>query len=79
MNFSFLRDAVGPEGSIYGVDLSEGMLRKARKLCHRQQWANFVLIEADAADYVSQELFDGALFSFSYNTMPNHRSVLLQV
>src|SRR6516165_285111 len=24
MNFSFLRDAVGPEGSIYGVDLSEG-------------------------------------------------------
>ena len=79
MNFSFLRDAVGPEGSIFGVDLSEGMLRKARKLCHRQQWANFVLIEADAADYVSQELFDGALFSFSYNTMPNHRSVLLQV
>jgi len=38
-----------------------------------------VLIEADAADYVSQELFDGTLFSFSYNTMPNHRSVLLQV
>jgi ubiquinone/menaquinone biosynthesis C-methylase UbiE len=78
-NFSFLRDAVGPEGRICGVDLSEGMLRKARKLCHRNQWTNFVLIEADAADYVSQELFDGALFSFSYNTMPNHRSVLLQV
>jgi hypothetical protein len=53
-------------------------LHKARKLCHRQQWANFVLIEADAADYASQELFDGALFSFSYNTMPNHRSVLLR-
>jgi len=55
------------------------MLRRARKLCHRRQWTNFVLIEADAADYVSQELFDGALFSFSYNTMPNHRSVLHQV
>jgi SAM-dependent methyltransferase len=60
-NFSFLRDAVGPEGRICGVDLSEGMLRKARKLCHRRQWTNFVLIEADAAEYVSQELFDGAL------------------
>lgn len=78
-NFPFLRQALGPEGRIYGVDLSEGMLREARKLCHRQQWTNFVLIQADAAQYVSQELFDGALFSFSYNTMPNHRSVLLQV
>src|SRR5262249_35169761 len=78
-NFPFLRDVVGPQGRVYGVDLSEGMLRRAGKLCHRRQWTNFVLIEADAADYVSQELFDGALFSFSYNTMPNHRSVLHQV
>lgn len=78
-NFSFLRAAVGPEGRIYGVDLSDGMLRKARKLCRRRQWTNFVLVEADAADYASQELLDGALFSFSFNTMPHHRSVLLQV
>ena len=78
-NFPFLRDAVGPKGRIYGVDLSEGMLRRARKLCQRRQWTNFVLIEADAADYASQELFDGALFSFSYNVMPHHRSVLRQV
>jgi SAM-dependent methyltransferase len=78
-NFPFLRDAVGPEGRIYGVDLSEGMLRRARKLCQRRQWTNFVSIEADAADYASQELFDGVLFSFSYNVMPHHRSVLRQV
>ena len=78
-NFPFLRNAVGPEGRIYGVDLSEGMLRRARKLCHRRHWTNFVLIEADAADYASQELFDGVLFSFSYNVMPHHRSVLRQV
>jgi SAM-dependent methyltransferase len=78
-NFPFLRDAVGPEGRIYGLDLSEGMLRRARKLCQRRQWTNFVLIEADAADYASQELFDGVLFSFSYNVMPHHHSVLRQV
>ena len=78
-NFSLLRAAVGPEGRIYGVDLSDGMLRKARKLCRRRQWTNFVLVEADADDYASQELLDGALFSFSLNTMPHHRSVLLQV
>jgi SAM-dependent methyltransferase len=63
-NFQFLRDAVGPEGRIYGVDLSEGMLRRARKLCQRRQWTNFGLIKADAADYASQELFDSALLAF---------------
>ena len=78
-NFPFLRDAVGPEGQVYGVDLSEGMLCRARKLCHRRQWTNFVLIEADAADYSSREPFDGVLFSFSYNVMPHHCSVLRQV
>ena len=71
-NFPFLRDAVGAEGRIYGVDLSEGMLRRARKLCLRRLWTNFVLIEADAADYASEEQFDGVLFSFSYNVMPHH-------
>jgi protein-L-isoaspartate O-methyltransferase len=71
-NFPFLRDAVGPEGRIYGVDLSEGMLRRARKLCQRRQWTNFALIEADAADYATEELFDGVLFSISYNVMPLH-------
>ena len=78
-NFPFLRDAVGPEGCIYGVDLSEGMLRRARKLCQRRQWTNFVLIETDAADYAGEELFDGVLFSFSYNVMPHNRAVLRQV
>ena len=78
-NFPYLQEVVGPEGRIYGVDLSKGMLRRARKLCRRRQWTNVVLIEADAANYASQELFDGVFFSFSYNVMPHHRFVLRQV
>jgi ubiquinone/menaquinone biosynthesis C-methylase UbiE len=78
-SFPFLRDAVGPEGRVYGVDLSPGMLRKAHKLCRRRRWTNVVLIEGDAADYAAPEPLDGALFSFSYNTMPHHRRVLRQV
>jgi ubiquinone/menaquinone biosynthesis C-methylase UbiE len=31
-NFPYLREAIGPTRRIYGVDLSAGMLRKARKL-----------------------------------------------
>ena len=44
-NFPYLRDAVGLEGRIYGVDLSKEMLRGARKLYHRRQWTNVVLIQ----------------------------------
>src|SRR5919198_3360789 len=37
-NFPFLREAVGPSGRLYGVDLSASMLRRARKLCDRYHW-----------------------------------------
>jgi ubiquinone/menaquinone biosynthesis C-methylase UbiE len=75
-NFPFLREAVGPEGTIYGVDLSFGMLRKARALCQRKQWTNVELIQCDAAEYLPPEPLDGILFGLSYNTMPHHLAVL---
>ena len=78
-NFSFLREAVGSGGRIYGVDLSAGMLREARKRCRSKHLTNVVLIESDAADYAAPDPLDGALFSFSYNTMPHHRAVLRRV
>jgi ubiquinone/menaquinone biosynthesis C-methylase UbiE len=75
-NFPFLCAAVGPTGCIYGVDLSAGMLRRARKLRDRHHWTNIHLAEGDAANYVAPEPLDGLLFSFSYNTMPHHLTVL---
>jgi SAM-dependent methyltransferase len=75
-NFPYLRQAVGPKGMIYGIDLSAGMLRRARQLCERRQWRNVALVQGDAADYVAPEPLDGILFGFSYNTMPHHLQVL---
>jgi demethylmenaquinone methyltransferase/2-methoxy-6-polyprenyl-1,4-benzoquinol methylase len=75
-NFPFLREAVGPTGRIDGVDLSAGMLRKARKLRDRHYWTNIHLTEGDAANYVAPEPLDAVLFSLSYNTMPHHLTVL---
>ena len=78
-NFSFLREATGPTGRIYGVDLSAGMLRRARRLTERHHWTNIYLTEGDAANYVAPEPLDGVLFSLSYNTMPHHLTVLHRV
>ena len=75
-SFSYLHDAVGSEGQIYAVDISPGMLRKARGRCNANRWRNIELIECDAAKYTAPKPLDGVLFSLSYNTMPHHRSVL---
>jgi demethylmenaquinone methyltransferase/2-methoxy-6-polyprenyl-1,4-benzoquinol methylase len=75
-NFPYLREAVGAEGRVYGVDLSRGMLNKARALCDRNDWSNVELIEADAAEYVPPQPLDGVIFGLSYNTMPHHLAVL---
>jgi ubiquinone/menaquinone biosynthesis C-methylase UbiE len=75
-NFPFLREAVGPGGKVYGVDLSTGMLRRARALCRREQWTNVELTHGDAIEYISCEPLDGILFGLCYNTMPHHLAVL---
>jgi demethylmenaquinone methyltransferase/2-methoxy-6-polyprenyl-1,4-benzoquinol methylase len=75
-NLPFLSEAVGPAGRVYGIDLSEGMLGKAREACDTQKLDNVTLIQADAVEYVAPKPLDGILFGLSYNTMPNHRAVL---
>lgn len=77
-NFRYLREAVRPSGRIYGVDISRGMLSRARDLRGRHKWSNIHLTQTDAADYVAPEALDGVLFGLSYNTMPHHLAVLRQ-
>ena len=47
-NFPYLREAVGPEGRVVGVDLTRGMLRRARERVDREGWTNVDLVQADA-------------------------------
>jgi demethylmenaquinone methyltransferase/2-methoxy-6-polyprenyl-1,4-benzoquinol methylase len=75
-NFPHLREAVGPEGQIIGVDLSPGMLARSRELCERNAWDNIELVHCDAAEYNAPQPLDGVMFGLSYNTMPHHLAVL---
>ncbi len=45
-NFALLQAAVG-EGAIVGVDLSGGMLRRARRRVEKAGWTNVHLVQAD--------------------------------
>jgi ubiquinone/menaquinone biosynthesis C-methylase UbiE len=75
-NLRYLRESVGPAGTVYGVDISRGMLSKARNLCARNSWSNVILTERDAAEFTAPEPLDGVMFGLSYNTMPHHLAVL---
>jgi ubiquinone/menaquinone biosynthesis C-methylase UbiE len=77
-NLPALRAAVGDAGHVYGIDLSAGMLMRARSLVDRHRWRNVTLVHGDAVDYQAPEPLDGVLFGFSYSTMPHHHAVLLQ-
>ncbi len=75
-NLRSLVRAVKAEGQVYGVDLSEGMLEKARRLAARSGWHNVTLIRSDATDYTVPRPVDGVIFSLSYAVIPQHREAL---
>jgi ubiquinone/menaquinone biosynthesis C-methylase UbiE len=55
-NFPALREAVGPTGTVVGIDLVEGMLAQARRRIDREGWANVHVVRGDA----TQPPVDGA-------------------
>ncbi len=75
-NLAFLSLAVGPDGRVYGIDLSEGMLAQARSVCEQAGLTNVLLIQADASEYELPELVDGAIFSLSYAVMRDRKRAL---
>lgn len=75
-NFPYLREAVGPTGTVIGVDASAGMLAEAQKLLQREGWSNVQLIHQDATQLELGLEVDGVLFSLSYSALPEPRPAL---
>lgn len=75
-NFPYLVEAVGPSGSVIGLDASAGMLREARKLVERHSWSNVSLLQQDAAQLQLDRDVDAVLFSLSYSAMPEPQRAL---
>jgi ubiquinone/menaquinone biosynthesis C-methylase UbiE len=75
-NFPYLVDAVGPSGSVIGVDASEGMLEEASKLVEQRGWLNVQLQQKDAAQLELNRDVDAVLFSLSYSAMPEPKRAL---
>ena len=67
LTFSFIREVVGKEGEIIGLDYSRALLKKAEGRIKRNNWRNIKLLHQEASDLNLNEKVDGVL---SIYTMP---------
>ncbi|MEZ4451902.1 MAG: methyltransferase domain-containing protein [Nannocystaceae bacterium] len=68
--------AVGPTGRVVGIDLSEGMLERARARVAGAGWDNVELVRADLTKYLPDERADSAIFCLSLSVIPVYEEVL---
>lgn len=76
LNFPLLEEAVGPGGTVIGVDLTDAMLDQARERVRSAGWTNVELVRADLAEYVPPEGIDGALSTFAITLLPEYDQVI---
>lgn len=76
LNFEYLCRAVGSDGRVIGVDLTDQMLRQARERAERNGWSNVELVQADAATYEFPSRVDGVLSSFALTLIPEYEQVI---
>lgn len=77
LNFSLLEEAIGPEGQIIGVDLTDAMLVQAQKRVRVAGWQNVFLIQSDVATFTFPPEVDGILSTFALTLVPEFDQVIL--
>ena len=75
-NVSHLRERVGPAGTVVGVDVTRGMLRRAGERVDRAGWENVHLVRADARRPPIGGSVDAVLVTFVVGMFPDTRPVV---
>lgn len=71
LNFELLYEAVGPSGSIIGVDLNESMLTEARTTADANHWENVSLVCTDACQYEFPAGVNAVLSTYALILVPD--------
>lgn len=71
LNFPLLFRAVGPQGRIIGVDLSDAMLTQARHAAEANQWTNVQLVHADASQFEFPPRVNAVLSTYTLTLVPS--------
>jgi ubiquinone/menaquinone biosynthesis C-methylase UbiE len=76
LNFALLEEAVGPEGRIIGVDLTDAMLDQARRRIDAHGWNNIELVQCDATQYDFPPQVNGVISTFALTFVPDSARVI---
>ncbi|MFB6270643.1 MAG: class I SAM-dependent methyltransferase [Halobacterium sp.] len=74
-NLPYLRERVGPSGTVVGVDLTPGMLAQARRRVDRNGWRNVHLVQGDATHPPVADV-DAVMGSFVVGLLPDPASAV---
>jgi ubiquinone/menaquinone biosynthesis C-methylase UbiE len=76
LNFPLLQDAIGPEGRILGVDLTDAMLARAADRIAANGWSNVSLTQADAAAFDFPAGVDAIVSTYALSQVPECAAVI---
>ena len=76
LNFPLIERAIGPEGRIVGVDLTDAMLAQARDRRDANGWSNISLVQADAADFDFPAEVDAIVCTYALSQVPECADVI---
>lgn len=76
LNFFLLRQAVGDNGKIIGIDLTDAMITQAEKRVRRNGWSNIELVQCDASAYRFPKGVDGIISTFAITLIPEYDTVI---
>jgi ubiquinone/menaquinone biosynthesis C-methylase UbiE len=70
LNFRLLEQAIGSDGRIVGVDLTDAMLAQARRRVETNGWSNVSLVQADAAEFEFPAEVDAIVSTYALSQVP---------
>ncbi|MFF1635952.1 class I SAM-dependent methyltransferase [Leifsonia sp. NPDC058248] len=76
LNFALVQEAIGPDGRIVGVDLTDAMLARARDRVEANGWTNVSLVQADAAEFGFPGKVDAILSTYALTQVPGCEQVI---
>jgi demethylmenaquinone methyltransferase/2-methoxy-6-polyprenyl-1,4-benzoquinol methylase len=65
LNFPLVLDAIGPDGKLIGVDITDKMLDQARIRVKENGWKNVELVQSDFAEYDFPGIFTTGALQYS--------------
>lgn len=78
LNFSLYQKAIGPQGKIIGVDLTDAMLAQAQQRVAENKWENVELVHVDARNYQFPVGVNAIISTFALSLIPESDQVLVK-